>query len=217
MTSAIDMPEKPKWHRNLFSKTLVGQKRERQTNGHQVPFNFSIEVSQVPPPTVPPTAFVPLPDTFLLLNVPEDIAGAVLTSCTLNVPFVGDSQDTKLPSLSVNLNIYVLDVNRRAQQKPISVASLSSSGALATKINVPLNAKTSVMISPGTDDRMLLEQLTKGGSSCPSVSLMGYIIDEEGADREADDEKVEKTLQMSTTVRRFLAKMARQSSLKREQ
>ena len=78
---------KKAFKRNLFSRTIIGQKRERGYERQNVPFSYTIDVSAAPADAAAGAAvtaaggFVTLPDTYLFANVLDDVGGVVVTRC----------------------------------------------------------------------------------------------------------------------------------------
>lgn len=268
MSSAT--PKTTLLQRNLFGRTIIGQKRERAYERQNVPFSFTIDVNALP--VTPANSFVVLPDTYLFCNIPDDVGGLVITGCEVNFrdksaassststcespSSVGKDVSTgifttllekksiadgkeELPR--INLNMYVLDTNRRAIAKPVAVATLPlasgkpSRSAPITfdpatkaifvpletheKINLTLSPNSSVMMSPSVASveglkaaKKLVEEAAKSANIVPTLTLSGYVIDLEEADEDAEEECKASKNNINVLVKRMLLKMGRQSA-----
>lgn len=220
--------------RNLFGKTIVGQKRERFYESQNVPFSFTVDVNSVPSSSLLPNTntntasssssstttaagvFITLPDTYLFCNVPEEVSAAMVTDITVSFRRSNSEGSTNTNATAevtkktqkaleeasaakdvINLNVYVLDSNRKAQSRPITVATVPIVGASFTavpaaiagsgnnasssspsllalssaKVNIPIGSKTSLMLSPSVASEKLLAKVNAALSSCLAAAL----------------------------------------------
>ena len=127
--------------RNLFSRTIIGQKRERAHERQNVPFSYTIDVSAAPADAAAGAAvtaaggFVTLPDTYLFANVLDDVGGVVVTRCEVGFRDTSAATSSSGTDSPQNVDAAVADA---IFEKLSGAANASSAAPAPTLINLNL-------------------------------------------------------------------------------